>query len=229
MQLKNILSILLLFAPNLAATTPPLPIQILYTAALIDQQYEERKNEYIACLQSLKARGYTNPYIVEAIKKNSPTFLDEHSINVFYSTVNNIHLKNKGVNEGKTMLQALNHFNLDPDTMILKITGRYPFISDDLFQCIKDNPGADAIVKMDPYGQGITACFALRARYLKDMLEHLDYNRMEQNMINVELEFANYLKKIIREKNAKVIYINNLGIAARAFGTGENNSTMLYL
>jgi len=200
-------------------------IKIILTAALIDTQYEERKNEYLKVAKILDDYGYSNPYIIEAIKEKSETFLNGLSKNVFYSNVNNSTLRNKGVNEAKSIIEGFKHFDFKDDDMILKITGRYYFSSDAFIRLIEKNPEYDAFVKTDCYDQAFAGCFALRFHYFKDMLENLHYEKMEINMINIEKEIANYLKKISSEKNAKIMYIEKLDIVANIFGKGENKLT----
>ena len=82
-------------------------IRIVLTAALTQAHYEFRKNEYIESFTSLKRFGYCDFYIVEAVTKGGPTFLDTYCNDVFYATANDPLCTNQGVNESKTMLEAL--------------------------------------------------------------------------------------------------------------------------
>jgi len=197
-------------------------IRIFCTAALIDEGFESRKSEYLHCFAILESFGYPDPYVVEAIKINGPTFLDDFSTYVYYSTTNNPSLKNKGVNEGRTMLEALKAFNFDPEDMIVKITGRYHFTSDQFIRMIEDNPDIDGFVKNDgvPYSV-ITGCFALRYHYILDFLEHLNYGEMEKNMICIEWKLADFLQNIVVEKQAKIHYVNRLHLSAHVWGSPD--------
>jgi len=114
-------------------------MRIILTAALTDNHFEFRKNQYIESLNILADYGYQNPYIVEAIKKVGPTFLDDYSTNVFYATCNNPSSINHGANEARTLLEALEHFQFADDDIILKLTGRYQLLSDRLLRIIKKN------------------------------------------------------------------------------------------
>jgi hypothetical protein len=214
--------------PQLSTQAPS--IKLLYSAALIEHQAKQREEEYRQCAKSLESYGFKDPYIVEAIKgKESTTFLNTLSKHVFYSTVNDSSVINKGVNEGRTMLQALDHFSFDPNDMVLKITGRYPMEIDAFSQRIKNNPDIDAIVKTDKIGRTYTACFALREKYLRDMLTSINYKGMIQDKtLEIENEFETYLKKMAA-KGMQILYINNLGIFAREYSTGENNSRIIKL
>ena len=189
-------------------------VKILYTAALLDCDYELRKLEYIKSLDILKNYGYSNPYIVEAIKSANPTFLDNYSCNVMYSNVNDYSLRNKGINEARSIIEAFKQFNFNDKDMIIKITGRYFFTSDQFLKLVENNPSIDAFIKTDGLGQVFTGCFALRYKYFKTMLGQLDYDKMEHSMINIEQEVAIYINKIIKEQNANVMYCDKLDMLA---------------
>lgn len=205
-------------------------LKILYTAALLKNNYEERKKEYITCLDILSKYGFKNPYIVEAIQGTGPSFFDKYSTNVFYSKVHDFNVKdiaNKGINEARTMLDAINHFNFNPNDMIMKITGRYYFVSDKFIKLVKQNPDVDIFVKVISNGTwAITGCFAIRAHYLKDMIENLDYVHMEKNNSYIEAEFASYLNKIIKTKNPKIKYVDMIDLAGLMIGNGFNSAGM---
>ncbi len=174
-------------------------IRVLATTALLDNQYEQRKSEYEKGIEVVNSFGY-EPYIVEAITASGPTFLDDLSDTVFYSNVNDASLRNKGVNEARSMRAALEHFGFSDDDMIIKVTGRYRYNSDYFIRCVEDHPDIDCVVCKDEYGQVRTCCFALRCKYFKEMLKQLDLEKMEREMINIELEVASYLKRNIHIK-----------------------------
>ena len=147
------------------------------------------------------------------------SFFNDICPHVCYTKSNNAKLKNKGINEAKSLLAGLEHFQFRDDDMIIKLTGRYHFISDKFIQLVEANQHIDAFVKRDEYGQGITGCFAMRCKYLKDMLKSLNLEKMESEMINIESEVAQYLKK--RRSVMNLQYVNTLGVVAPIFGTGE--------
>lgn len=194
--------------------------KIVCTAALIDTQFESRKKEYSTSLNILKEYGYQNPFIFEAIKSQGPTFLENYSDKVIYTGVNDARLRNKGVNEARSLAAGFKKCNFNDNDIILKLTGRYYFLSDALLNIIDNNEHIDAFVKVDRYGQVFTGCYAMRYKLFKDMLGQLDYTRMEQKMINIEFEVARYLKRVIKRKGVKVMYIETLGLMAPIFGEG---------
>lgn len=195
-------------------------IYIVCTAALIEYQQEMRKQEYIHSLATIQQLGH-EPYVIEAYKKTGPTFLEDYTNHVFYSTMNNPHARNKGVNEGRTMLEGLRYFNFDDDDIIIKLTGRYAFISSYLIDTIEKNQHIDAFVRsIDHNTQIFTGCFAMRYKYLVAMLESFHYPTMERCMINIEFEVARYVKKQDQQQKIQVLYLDKVDVQGKIFGYG---------
>ena len=192
-------------------------IKLVYTSALIDKQFESRKSEYIYSINTLSSFWH-KPYVIECCCKSETSFLNEYCDNVCYTQTNDARLKNKGVNEAVSLLKGLEYFKFSDDDMIVKLTGRYYFKSDKFFHLVEANPAVDAFVKQDSKGQVISGCFAMRCKYLKDMLRNMDFNKMEKERINIEFEVAQYLKKM--KQVMKIKYVNNLGVIADIFGIG---------
>lgn len=191
---------------------------VLFSAALIPEHFQERKSEYIYSLEILKMLGY-EPYIVEAILPDGPTFLDQYSSRVFYSNVNDARLKNKGVNEARSLLAAFAHYDFDDDAIIIKLTGRYYFESKYFFDQISTQPLCDAFVVQDNYGNTITGCCALRCRYFKAFLKQLDLVFLEKRMVNIERELTLYLERM-KVQGIQVNYLSKLDVVARIYGEG---------
>ena len=158
-------------------------------------------------------------YVIEALKKQGPTFLDDFSKNVFYATTNDPRFTNQGTNEARTCLEGIDYFKFDPEDIILKITGRYQLKSDRIFKIIQDNPGFDAYVKLSGNGDVFTACFAMGCKYFREIYMQIDFDRMERNRINLETEVANYIKKKVETCNFKVYYVDMLDVEANLFGS----------
>ena len=193
------------------------PIVILCTGALISQKFEERKTEYITVLNILN-RQPLPVFFVESCTVENFSYLNDYCEHVFYSHSNNFSLKNKGVNEAKAMIKALEYFNFDDDSLIIKLTGRYPFNNFDFINLILNNQSYDAFIKCDSQGQVYTGCFAMRCKHMKNMIAQLNLVGMEKHMINIEAEVARYINKNIL---SHTIYpVSSLGITARFFGNG---------
>src|SRR5579863_1409229 len=197
-------------------------VRVVATAALIAQQYEERKKEYIHSLNILSSYGYT-PYIIESCCTDNNSFLDDYSPHVLYTHTNNASLRNKGVNEAQSLVAACAQLPFKDTDIIVKLTGRYYFNSDALFNLITTNPHIDAFVKMDAYGQVFTGCLALSYAHFKKAFASLDTQRMERDMINIEHEIAQYIKTNIPAH--KIMYLDSVEVTAAIFGTGQRMVT----
>jgi hypothetical protein len=215
MNLKNVWLITLLFS-GLEAR-----IHILLSAALTPAHYNFRKAQYIKAFKQLASFGYGPErfYVVEALKKTGPTFLEEYCKNVFYATTNNPRLTNNGINEALTVLEATYHFKFKPEDMIIKITGRHYLRSKHFMRIVKQNPQYDAFVRIDGNGDVFTVGFAMKCKHLQEMYKNIDYPRMERNHINLEHEVGNYIKRKVQEGNFNVLYMDKLDIVANNFGS----------
>ena len=166
-------------------------IKIVCTAALIDYQYELRKQEYIRGIEAIKRFGYM-PYVVESYKTR-PTFLDLLSDKVWYAKNDDTGLRNKGVKEAKALLNFFENNKFDDDDIIVKITGRYVFLDNKFLKYIADHQEYDAFVKYVTSEKVLdmhTACFAMRYKYFLEFLRHLNLEKMEREMICIEWELA---------------------------------------
>lgn len=214
-------------------------VHILLTAALTEAHYEFRKKEYIAAFDNLINFGYQNFYIVEALKKSGPTFLNDYCKNVFYATSNDPDCINQGANESRTMLEALYHFNFDPDDIIIKITGRHRLISDHFLKLVQNNPEYDVFIKicqdlMPAWQDGMipSMCFAMRCKYLIEMYEEIDYIRMLEDNIPIEWEIPYYLFRKSQTESLKIYEVGKLDIRMNAFASsaspGQNEKIYIF-
>jgi len=194
-------------------------IRLVLSAALNENYYEFRKQQYQQTFGILSSFGYTNPYVVEAVKKQGPTFLDDYTNNAFYASTNILGLKNYGINEARTMLEGLQYFNFNDEDMIIKMTGRYQPINDTFFKIIEQNPHIDVFIKVNKEGYIFTLAFAMRCKYMKEMYAGMDYASMERNIINVEITAGNYVKQKKLTHHIKVMYIDRLHFHANLYGS----------
>lgn len=203
-------------------------VKILYTSALIPYKFEERKEEYIKCLQILDSFGYKDKtYIAESGPYNSFSFFDKYCDHVLYANTNDITLRNKGVNEVKATLAAFKYFNFDENDMLMKLTGRYFFNNDHFLSLVENNPDVDAWFaprypgkqhafrpEIGRFPCGITTgCMAIRAKYYKKMLEEMNLEEMERHYIDVEIVVEHFANKMIQE-GAKVVFLEKIGLTA---------------
>jgi len=100
-------------------------MKILYTAAYTSDCHQDiRKCEYSCSLNWFKSHDY-DPYVVECYQTQGPLVYEKYTDKVFYACVNDTSLKNKGVNEAKAILKALDHYGFSDEELIVKVTGRY--------------------------------------------------------------------------------------------------------
>lgn len=209
-------------------------IRILLTAALVDNGfYEFREQQYIRCLEILNSWGYRDQvYIVEAIKKEGPTFLDQYCDHVFYSQANDATLKNNGINEAINTREALKYFNFDDDDMIIKLTGRYEFIDDSFIQLAINNQDNYDVIGRFEKGGIFTLCYAMRCKYLYELLKNIDYKAMKRSkdIIPIEIVFNQYIQK--NSNKWRILSIEQLHVKAILTGsttmTGYDGVTMTF-
>jgi hypothetical protein len=193
-------------------------IKIICTAAILPQDYNRRKQEYINGINQIKKFGFM-PYIVESCQLG-PTFLEGLSDRVWYSHTNDYTIKNKGVNEAKSLLNFFEHncqlFN-DED-LIVKVTGRYYLINDFFLQSVVQRSEYDAFVKdvAKLYGHNwldiFTACFAMKYKYLIEFLRQLNFEEMEKKSLCIEWKLGDY---IASKKEMKVCMLDELNLRYR--------------
>ncbi len=195
-------------------------IYVIHTAALISDWYEMRKEEYIASLKMTTEYGY-QPYVFEACHPGSPSFFEEYTDKICYTNVNDYRLRNKGVNEGRSLIEGFHFFQFKDDDMIIKLTGRYWFNCRDFLQLVEDHPEIDAFVRFTPNHpcaeHMITGCFAMRYKLFKEMLESFDYSKMEEELIDFERMVGSFVLQL-PARQYRVMYVNKLGITSNIGG-----------
>jgi hypothetical protein len=146
--------------------------------------------------------------MVESCQKG-PTFLDDHCENVCY-TQSNIYehavgLGNYGINEIISIKIGLEHFEFDPNDMIIKFTGRYRLETTEFIDYVNNNLDADAVIRIWPeHNYAYTSLFAMKMHRFTEFLNTVDYEAMKQD-ISFEQILAHYIKKI-ESQGAHIIY-----------------------
>lgn len=216
--MKNVILILSLFAMSMVDASN---IKIICTSALLSSKFEERKQEYIKSLKILEQFGYRpQTYIVEAEGYSPFSFYHDYCDHVFYANTNDLTLINKGVNEAKSLIEAFDYYDFDDEDMLVKLTGRYFFNDDHFLKLVEAHSDVDAfasVLEWDP-SKVTTGCFAMRAKYFKQMLKRLDLQKMEKELIDIEWEAARFLEQMASE-NANVVYLEKIGITANVANT----------
>lgn len=181
-------------------------VRVVCTAALIDDNYQEREKQYTRSLTSLRRLGL-DPYVVESCKQG-PTFLNKYSNHVIYTQSNDASIKNKGVNEAVSLIIALKQWNFDPEDIIVKITGRYAVLTNDFFKLIEQNPDADIFVRAFSDHDIYSGLFAMRYKYFMEVLENIDFDIMANRPIAFEHIFGNYVNDV--KNKLKIVYLERV-------------------
>lgn len=171
-------------------------MKILFTSAVIEYNYEVRKNQYIESFKKLcECVDKSDIYIVETILSGG-SFMEELTDNVYYTNVNNSNLKNKGVNELLSLKKFFDMVDFDEDEKLLKITGRYLLLSDHFINFCDGTNYNNIGKKTKDQIQIFTGCFQTRYGIFNRFINTVNYNVIEKSMINIEKVFYDFLKKI---------------------------------
>jgi hypothetical protein len=127
-------------------------LYLVITTSLIPIKHEERKQQYIAgiqrALENIKDSDI-KPVIVENNGKR-PTFLDNFGVPVLYTNTN-FSDHEKGNKELLDIRLAIDHFKIQNNDLIIKLTGRYLMKSDLFIKTILDNPDKDCYLRYGSY------------------------------------------------------------------------------
>ena len=188
---------------------------IALTSALIPNDYDERRKEYLLAIDSL-GQWYQKAFVVECYNEGPPWICEK--IPVIYTRVNNSSLRNKGVNEARALSAFLSGLHASNSEMIVKVTGRYRFENLSFLETCEQTD-KDAIVCLGECNQVYTACFAMRKGIMEDMLLSIDYNAMESDMVNFERLVALYIER----KSVRKEVVPKIGLVAPIFGYGKRD------
>jgi hypothetical protein len=194
-------------------------MKILYTSALIPRNYEQRKNEYIHSLQILKNFGFLpNTYVVEAGPPTIFSFFEDYCDHIFYSSSNNVSLRNKGVNEVQSLINFCNFHDIGDDEIVIKLTGRYFFENDSFLRYVEAHPEIDAVVSSRGNASWEefclqTGCYAIKGKYFKHWLKTIDLSKLEKEMIDLEWDFTRFIQSIVTQ-GANVEIKDKIGVTA---------------
>lgn len=196
-------------------------IYLIFTTSLITKKSitssSTRSEEYRSAItQTLSfLPALIQPVIVENNGKRT-TFLDQFThhgrpIPIVYTDHNQLQTKSKGVNEVLDLHAVIEEMNIQPNDLIIKLTGRYRATSASFFESIlQDEKRYDAFIKF--YGvtslcwetyDCVLGCFAARAFYLKSWNPY-----SIENYRSAEIAFAKYIRLSgARIKEVDTLYI----------------------
>lgn len=184
-------------------------IHLIATSANLEENFEQRKSQYIEGLESIKKFYNIKPIIIETV--NPTNYLNE----TFFS--NYTLSANKGIRE---IVNIENFFNstdikFQDNDHIIKMTLRYKLMSSTLIDTILSN-NHDVYCKWskDLYGpqdRGVhTFLFSMKYKLWKEFIK--TFNRSAHKDYPIELEISKFVE------NKRTKYLENLGIEARPIG-----------
>ena len=174
---------------------------MISTSANIEENYESRKQDYLAGLTSIIEHYQINPFIIEAIRSD---YLSEH----FRSSTR--YAENKGINE-VTMIEMFfqaNDHRFQDDDDVIKTTLRYKITSSTLLDHVKQN--THEIYGKRPteiYGPGTTlSCglISMKYRLWREFYSFFNKNLSRDHPIEDEFD------RFAQTKNLKLV--ERLGI-----------------
>lgn len=192
-------------------------IIIVLSTAIIDDNItkEHRIVEYKECFEILQNLGYNFSIVETAINKSD--FLETYSSNVSYTNVNGKY-NNRGTNYVRAFKKFLNESSFNDEDIIIHITGRYPLVDDSFIKkCYNLELNKIGIFKKDNYNQFHLFLYGMRFKYLKNLLNKIDIQFMEDNMINLERIFSDNISHDL------IHFVNRLGIISRQSNEPDPN------
>ena len=196
-------------------------IHIVATSANIEKNYDQRKDEYIKGLESIRLHYQKDPWIIECIKHVDyfpEYFLGKKDL-----------YENKGNEEFANIELFFNEHGhrFNSQDVIIKHTMRYEITSSHLLECIENNPGYDAYVKSsaDIYGPQDTGVhvflFAMTYNCWKEFLSN-NFDRTTHKDYPIEAQVSAYLSK----KNTK--FLDKLGVRAALSWHGNADTPRIH-
>uniref|UniRef100_A0A6C0D720 Uncharacterized protein n=1 Tax=viral metagenome TaxID=1070528 RepID=A0A6C0D720_9ZZZZ len=173
-----------------------------------DEKYNEREKQYMYTMARIFS--YNIPvYCVVSETHNNPEFKPkeffqfEKLLEIHNTDINN----NKSQKEFNSIKSLLANVNLDDDSWVIKISGRYLIYNDSFINTLKEQPiSIKAVIKTcDDNTQMYTFLFALRFKYFKQFFS----DNLPDN-INLERILLLYIQHNLCDKQIK--YIDSLGI-----------------
>lgn len=175
-----------------------------------------RRKQYITgitkLLDSIKDRNIHNFKVIIVENNGSRhTFLNDLGCDVYYTANNRFPISNKGYKELKDILDCIQHYSIQDDDFIIKMTGRYILEDDSEFMnIITDNLQYDCIIKYGSYFKPvchkmddcITGLIGMRCEYVKQIKLPIQSECVEWNWAKVT--------KLI--DNSKIYMVDKLGI-----------------
>lgn len=211
-------------------------IWVIITTSLISNKYNERKYDYIIGIKSILNKFKDPKYKIVIVENNSlldkkikikhTTFLDTFSVPVLYTRSNifSSQTHNYGIMELIDIHKCINHFGIQDDDFIVKITGRYIINEDncpffDIVNNLETKP-YEAVVRFDRYTICLepvlaktdtctTGLIGLKCKYIKI----IQIPRFDEN-VSIENKWA---ESVCQIDDDKIYFLDKIGIYFKPF------------
>jgi hypothetical protein len=172
---------------------------------------EHRKNRYLNSIHFLLSLIKGDPSIKPIVVENNnlkESYLDELECDIHYTNNNAVSCQHKGVNELLDIQSVINHYNIQDDDIVIKLTGRYKILNLNFINMVKNNrENYDAFIKFFNVcalqfmeNDCVLGLFAIKCKYLKQF--HY------KCWTGPECEFADYVRKNIKN----IMEVENLDL-----------------
>jgi hypothetical protein len=174
--------------------------------------YNEREKQYMYSLSRIFSYKLPVYGIVSETYNNSEfkpkTYFPYTQIIEIPSTKSIFGELTKSQKEFFSLKILLNNFNLDDNTWVIKISGRYLLINDNFINEVKSaSSHINAIIKTcDSDTQMYTFLFALRFKYFKQFFVNFNL----PSNVNIEKAMLIYIQSIFKQNEINLI--DNLGV-----------------
>jgi hypothetical protein len=157
-----------------------------------------RKNRYFDSIKQILSfienDSTIKPIIVENNGKRD-TYLDDFNCDVFYTNNNQQRFRHKGKNELMDVKDVIEHYNIQDEDIIIKLSGRYKLQDPTFINLVKQNiDNYEAFIKFFNvctlqymFDDCVLGLFAIKSKYIKNF----DY----QFIRSAECEFADHVRK----------------------------------
>lgn len=188
-------------------------MKVIFTTALTEAYYDQRKDEYLDSYKSLCSMiDPSNVEIVECYSGKGTNFFEtELGIPVYYTETNRTEIKNQGVREAIALKKYLENCSSDDSEMMIKQTGRYRFTSNFFIKEVHESD-ADILVRKTEDGQSFFGAIAMTKKNFLLFLNQLDLDKMEEMSINIERELSDFIERnnLTEKKYSRIEMFSNI-------------------
>lgn len=172
---------------------------------------DHRQNLYVENTKQLLNLIENDVMIKPIIVENNglrKTYLDDLNCDVLYTDNNALPFDYKGGNELADLKAVIEHYNINDDDIIIKVTGRYKILNLNFINLVKNND-YDAFVKFFNvctfeylFDDCVLGLFSIKCKYLKEF--NYTYQKCP------EVEFATYIRETINPN--KLMEVHHLDL-----------------